>query len=198
MSRRRSAWRVVWTVWMGTLGVACGYGFGGAGSAVPQDARTIAIALFENHTRERGLEVALRRSIEEEFRRRGGLRVVDTEADLQLEGRIRRLLNVPVAFAGANEAVEFQARLIVGLRLVDTRTGAVLVRASQVQETTDFGSDRSVIISSSPAFQEQTADARDLAHLTNVALSEGNRARARGRLLDQMAEQVYLLTVEGF
>lgn len=180
------------------VGIGCGYGFGPDGGAIPPGARTIAIALFDNETRERGLEVALRRAIEEEFRRRGALRVVDHDPDLRLEGRVRGLRSVPVAFAGANEAVEFQARLVVGLRLVDARTGEVLVHARQVQETADYGAVRNVVISSSPAFQQETADARDLAQLTNVALTESNRDRARRRLVDQMAEQVYLVTMEGF
>lgn len=180
------------------LASGCGYGFGPPAGAIPPDAHSISIALFENETRERGIEVALRSAIEEEFRRRGVLRVVDHDADLRLEGRLRRLRNVPVAFAGANEAVEYQARLIVGLRLLDTRTGKVLLRTRQVQETTDYGATRTVVISSSPEFQQQTADARDLALFPNVALTESNRARARRRLVDQMAEHVYLITMERF
>lgn len=176
----------------------CGYGFRPGGTEIPASARTIAIGLFDNETRDRGLEVPLRRAIEEEFRRRGAMQVVDGDADLRLEGRLRRLRNVPVAFAGANEAVEFQARMVLALRLVDARSGKVLLRSQHVQETTDFGAVRSVVISSSPAFQQETADARDLAHLTNVALTESNRDRARRRLVEQMAEQVYLITMEGF
>lgn len=182
------------------LGVVlgCGYGFGPAHSVLAPDARTISIGLFENGTRDRGLEVSLRGAIEEEFRRRGGLQVVDGEADLRLEGGVRRIANIPVAFAGANEAVEFQARLVVSVRVLDGRSGQVLLRARQIQETVDFGATRSVVISSSPAFQQETADARDLAQLTNVALTESNRDRARRRLVDQMAEHVYLATMEAF
>jgi hypothetical protein len=181
-----------------TIGVGCGYGFGPRGNVIPSGAHTISIALFKNETRERALEVALRTAIEEEFRRRGVLQVVDHDADLRLEGQLRRLRNVPVAFAGADQAVEFQAQLVVGLRLVDARTGKVLLNTKQVQETADFGAVRNVIISSSPSFQEETTDARDLAQLTSVALSESNRDRARRRLVEQMAQQVYLITVEGF
>jgi len=180
------------------LGVGCGYGFRTGGGALPAEARTIAITLFKNDTRERALEVGLRRAIEEEFRRRGTLQVVDHDPDLRLEGQLRQLRNVPVAFGGADRAVEFQAKLVVGVRLVDAHTGKGLVTASQVHETSDFGAVRSVVISSSPAFQQETSDARDLAQLTSVALSESNRERARRRLLDQMAEQIYLITVEGF
>ena len=180
------------------LVAGCGYGFGAGGGIVPTDARTISIGLFENDTRERGLEVALRQAIEEEFRRRGQLVVVDDAADIRLEGRLRRLGNLPVAFARANEAVEFQARLVVGLRVLDGRTGAVLLQSRQVQETTDFAADRSVVISTSPAFQQDSADARDLAQFTNVPFTESNRARARDRLVTQMAQQVYLVTMEAF
>lgn len=180
------------------LSAGCGYGFHPGGGAIPAGARTISIALFENDTRERAIEVSLRRAIEEEFRRQGTLRVVDHDADLRLEGRLRHLRNVPVAFSGADQAVEFQAQLVVGVRLVDARTGKALLNARQVHETADFAADPNVVISTSPAFQEQTANARDVAQLTSVALSESTRAEARRRLVDQMAEQVYLITMEGF
>lgn len=194
----RGRWRHACGVLTVVVATACGYGFRPDPAALPADARTISIALFENETRERGLEVQLRQAIEEEFRRRGALQVVETGGDLRLEGRMRRLANIPVAFAGANEAVEFQARLVVAFRLIDARTGHVVRGTRQLLETADFAAVRNVVVGSSPAFQEDTADARDLAHLTNVGLTESNRARARRQLVAQMAVHIYLAAVEGF
>jgi outer membrane lipopolysaccharide assembly protein LptE/RlpB len=54
----------------------CGYHLAGTGGTVPSGARSVSIAVFANNTREPGLEVALRRAIEEEFRIRGPLDVV--------------------------------------------------------------------------------------------------------------------------
>ena len=44
---------------------ACGYHIGGAALTVPPSARTVSIELFGNRTREHGLELALRRALEE-------------------------------------------------------------------------------------------------------------------------------------
>jgi hypothetical protein len=55
-----------------------------------------------------------------------------------------------------------------------------------------------VVISSSPRFQQETRDAKDLAHLTNVTLTEGQRDNARVRLVESLAREVYILTMEDF
>jgi hypothetical protein len=179
--------------------VGCGYQLATSGTEVPASARTIRVDLFKNGTRERGVEVALQRAIEEEFRRHGTLRVVrDGEADLVLGGSIRHLRNQPVAFTGADEAVTFQSRMTISVRLVDRASGQVLMQAPALQESTDFGAVRGVVISSSPRFQQETRDAKDLAHLTNVTLTEGQRDNARVRLVESLAREVYILTMEDF
>jgi hypothetical protein len=123
--------------------VGCGYQLATSGTEVPASARTIRVDLFKNGTRERGVEVALQRAIEEEFRRHGTLRVVrDGEADLVLGGSIRHLRNQPVAFTGADEAVTFQSRMTISVRLVDRASGQVLMQAPALQESTDFGAVR--------------------------------------------------------
>src|SRR6059036_2021676 len=86
--------------------LACGYHLGGAGTTVPAGARTIGIQLFHSHVRETGLEVHLRRAIEDEFRRRGVLRVVAPgEADLVLSGDIRLTRGDDAQHASAAELV---------------------------------------------------------------------------------------------
>jgi hypothetical protein len=178
---------------------ACGYRLGGGPPDLPEGARTISIRLFRNHTREQGLEVQLRRAIEEEFRRRGPLRVVPPgEGELELRGDIRRLTNRPVTFSAIDEAVQYQGSIVVGLRLVEREGGRVLVEHPALQATQDFAADRGVVISSSPRFQRGTMNARDLANLTNVQLIETRRAVAVRELLDQVARDVYRQAMEGF
>jgi outer membrane lipopolysaccharide assembly protein LptE/RlpB len=178
---------------------ACGYRLANSGTGVPESADTIAIDLFGNQTREPGLEVDLQRAIEEEFRRRGTLRVTrEPDADLVMRGTVRQLQNAPVAFTGADEAVTFQSRMTVSVRLIEPTTGQVLVKASSIQERTDFGAVAGVVVASSPRFQQEPRNAKDLAHMTNVILTEGQRADARERLVEQIAKEVYILTMEGF
>src|SRR5262249_54708631 len=96
--RRRMRWLAL-ALGLLTL-TGCGYGFAGTGPNVPKTARTISIPLFNNRTREKGLDVQLQRAFEEEFRRRGLLTVVrDSDSDLVLSGTIRRFTTVPVAFS---------------------------------------------------------------------------------------------------
>jgi hypothetical protein len=176
----------------------CGYHLGGRGD-VPDTARTISIELFANHTREAGLEVHLRRVIEDEFRRRSALRVVsDPEGDVRLGGEIRSVTYVPVASSAIDEAVQYQGVITVGFRLKDRESDRLLHENKFLQESQDFGAVSGVVITSSPHFQRGTINARDLANLTNVQIGEARRHDALRELLDLVARDIYSQAMEGF
>lgn len=177
----------------------CGYRIGGVGAHVPSTASTITIEPFANRTRERGLEIALQRAIEEEFRRRGALAVVDQPAgDLVLSGTIRRFSSPAVAFGTADEAVRFRGILQVSVRLRDRASGGTLFRALTLQESLDFAGTPGVLITTSPRFQQGTLNARDLVEMTNVQLIEARRREALAQLVDALAHDIYLQAMEGF
>lgn len=178
----------------------CGYHLAGAGRDLPPAARTISIELFKNDTRQVGLEVHLRRAIEEEFLRRGPLRVVsDPEGDLVLSGEIRRFASVPVAFSATDEAVQFQSVVQVSLRVTERTTKRVIRDHRSLQATQDFGAVTGAVVTTSPHYQRSTTlDARDLPNLANVQLGESGRRAALRDLLDTLARDVYLQTMEGF
>ena len=57
-------------------------------------------------------------------------------------GTVRQLQNAPVAFTGADEAVTFQSRMTVSVRLIELTTGQVLAssrRALLAQHCADEG-----------------------------------------------------------
>ncbi len=177
----------------------CGYHFAGAGVGLPPTARTVSVAVFANHTREHGLEVSLRRAIEEEFRRRGALDVVaDPDGDLIVSGTIRRFQTTPVAFISTSEAVQFQGIVQISFRLVERSTKRVIYENKLLQESLDFGAVSDVVVTTSPRFQRGTIDARDLAQMTNVQLGEARRRESLIELVDLLARDVYLQTMEGF
>jgi len=179
--------------------VGCGYHVTGSGPGVPAGAHTISIKLFHNPTRERGLEVLLRQAIEEEFQRRGPLRIVpDGEGDLVLSGAIRRVINRPVAFSANDEAVAYQSVIVVAVRMVERESGRVVFDTRTLQESQDFGAVSGVVISSSPHFQQGLMDAQDIANLTDVQVSETRRRAANQQLLQLLAQDIYLDTMEGF
>jgi hypothetical protein len=175
----------------------CGYRL--PDGAAPAGARTIAIQLFDNHTREAGLEVALRRAIEDEFRRRGTVRLVaDGDADLVLSGDIRDYDAFPIASSGIDEALQYQVTLRVGIRLVERASGRVLYENRTVTEQQDFAAVSGVVVSSSPHFQRGTANLRDLLNMTNAQLGESRRRQATRDLAELLAQDVYQQTMEGF
>jgi hypothetical protein len=177
----------------------CGYRLAGGGAELPASARTVSVSLFRNSTREPGLELALRRAIEEEFRRRGPLEVVsESKGDLVVSGRIRRFQTTPVAFTGTAEAVQFQGIVQVSFRLTERATGNVVYENQLLQESLDFGAVADVVVESSPRFQRGTIDARDLIQMTNVQIGEARRRETLGELVDLLARDIYLQSMEGF
>jgi hypothetical protein len=177
----------------------CGYHLAGTGVGIPTTARSVSVAVFANHTREHGLEVSLRRAIEEEFRRRGSLDVVaDPGGDLIVSGTIRRFQTTPVAFISTSEAVQFQGIVQISFRLVERATRRVIYENKLLQESLDFGAVSDVVVTTSPRFQRGTIDARDLAQMTNVQLGEARRRESLTELVDLLARDVFLQTMEGF
>ena len=182
-----------------TAASACGYGLSTPGARLPAGTHSVSIALFENHTRTRGLEVELRRALEEEFRSRGGLAVVpEPGGDVVVDGSIRRIGDTPVASRGSDEAVALQQRISVSVRVVQRSTGKVVLRAPRVVEVTEFGVEPGAIITTSPHFQQEPVDARDIANLSNVPLGEGRRDTAQHDLVQKLANDIDSATMEGF
>jgi len=189
--------RGVLAVWLLVSG--CGYHFAGAGTTVPSGARTLSIALFGNRTREHGLEVNLRRKLAEEFRRRGPLELVsDRDGDVLLAGTIRHFSTIPVASTANSEAVQFQGVIQISFRLTERTTGRLLYENKLLQESLDFGAVNTVVVTSSPRFQRGTIDSRDLAQMTNVQLGETRRRETLDDLLELLARDIYLQSMEGF
>jgi hypothetical protein len=188
-----------WVVGGALLLLGCGYHLAGRPSGLPEEARSVSIRLFQNRTREFGLEVPLRRAIEDEFRRHAVLRVVpEPEGDLVLSGEIKSFITAPVAFSATDEAVQYQGVIQVSLRLVDRASQRVVRETKRLQETQDFGAVSGVVITSSPRFQRDTINARDLANMTNVQLGEARRREATRELLELLARDVYRQAVEDF
>lgn len=187
-------------LWLLAVALAgCGYHMAGSGVAVPPEAKTISIGAMQNRTRDRGLEVRLRRAIEDEFRRRGALRVVsENDGDLVLTGIIKHFTATPVASGATDVAVQYQGTIVVSVRLVERSTGHILFDTPGIAETEDFGATSGVIVTSSPRFQQGTVNARDLAGFTNVQIGDASRRAASQTLLDLLAKDVYQQSMEGF
>ena len=186
-------------LWLLAVALAgCGYHLAGTGPAVPPAVQTISIGAITNRSRDRGLEVRLRRAIEDEFRRRGALKVVPDDGDLVLTGIIKHFTASPVASGATDVAVQYQGAILVSVHLVERGSGRVVFDTPGIAETEDFGAVSGVIITSSPRFQMGTLNARDLAGFTNVQIGDASRRAASQTLLDLIAKDVYQQSMEGF
>jgi len=173
--------------------VGCGYHLPGTSEIVPASARTISIRLFSNHTRERGLEVQLRRMLEDEVRRRSVLKIVsDPQGDVILAGTIRRFGSTPVAFNSADVVLQ------VSVTVSERESGHVLYDNPLIQETEDFAAESNVVVTTSPQFQRGAVDRRDLENLTSVQLGETRKHEALGGLLERLVNDIYTQALEGF
>ena len=88
--------------------------------------------------------------------------------------------------------------IVIGMRLVERESGRVLHETKLLQETQDFGAVRGVVIASSPHFERGIVDSRDLAEMTNTQIGEARRHSAIDDLIDLVAHDVYLQSLEGF
>jgi hypothetical protein len=102
------------------MGAGCGYTAVRYRDAIP-GVRTLAIAPLENGTYEPGVEAVVLDALRREALERDGLRLIDdTEnADLVLEGRVRRLHVQARSFTSVVLSVEYEVSL--GLSLVAVR-----------------------------------------------------------------------------
>lgn len=177
---------------------ACGYHLAGQG-AVPQGAHTIEIHAFGNRTLETGLDVQLHNAVEDEFRRHGLLHVVEEgDADLVLSGTVTVFSAYPVTASGLDEPLQYQVTIRVRFALTERETGKTLYENKGLNQQADFASVSGVVISSSPHFQRGTMNTRDLIDLTNAQLGETRRREATRDLVEALAHDIYVQTMEGF
>ncbi len=153
----------------------CGYHLRGAGDALPEDVRTLAISNFKNNTYEADMETLISVSLSEEFSRSKRLLMVsETDADLILEGTITSFRNSPVSFSSSDVATDYRLELTIDLTL--KRNGGDLMWSDRgVKEMTDY--------KSVPG---------------NLAITQTNMDEAKSVLAKDMAEFIYEKVFEGF
>ena len=178
---------------------ACGYQFAGAVTRLPPEIHTISLGPIQNTTREVGLEKALLESLEDEVTSRGRLEVVPAgQGDVALTGILRAYTTRPVAFSGRDEALQYQASVIVDLDLRRRDSGKLLWRVRGMREVQDYGAVSGVVVTSSSQFQKSTLSSSDLGRFTDIQLSEGQKREANERLLETLTRSIYNQMMEDF
>ena len=126
------------------LPVSCGYGFRGGGK-LPADVKTITISVFENRTRETGIENTITNDIVFEFTRSDAVTVTDPEtADAIFSGVVAGLVTYSVS--RTNQVTATQQRVEVSLDVKMTSPkGKLLWSADGIRENESFNVGNSLI-----------------------------------------------------
>lgn len=178
----------------------CGYHLAGTVSALPPDVQSVSVGKIENRTREFGLEKNLAFAFEREFLRRGMVKVMSDPGagDAVISGTIRRFDTLPVAFNSNDQALQYQATLLVDLTLRRQRDGAVLWSVRGLRELDEYNVAANVVITSSTQFQRGQLNPTDLERLSDIQLAETEKRLAIERLLTAAVRDAHDQMLEGF
>jgi hypothetical protein len=102
------------------------------------DARTVSIPIFENRTFRRGVETDLARLLASEVQSRTRLRLVDSGADLVVEGTIVEMKETLLSERKPEEVRESSMLVTVEFTVRDGRTGATVVAEQRLTERESF------------------------------------------------------------
>ena len=107
----------------------CAYSFVESPAA---GARTLRLVVFENSTRDRGLEAQLAKALARELALDGRLRLVNEGGELVLAGRILKAHRRTLFKDGYGDAVERKLVLDCSVDLLDARDGRYILKGRKV------------------------------------------------------------------
>ena len=197
----RGVARALGAVLLASAGVAaCGYTLAGTETRPPGAIRSISVGGFENESREEGLDKTLAFAVEREFYQRGTLRVRETPSDGEglITGTIREFKTRPVSFDADDNALQYEAKLVLDVVLVRQSDGAVLWQGSRMLAVEDYSVEPETVVPSSSQFQQGTLDFSDLADLTDIQLAETQRHLAIDRLVRSIARDLHDRVLDDF
>lgn len=179
---------------------SCGYRLAGMQVRVPGGIHSVSVGAFENRSREYGLDRSLAFALEREIYRRGFLRLVEDPngGEAVLTGTIRGFSTRPVAFDAQDEALQYEAQMIVDVALTRRSDGAVLWEASGLRAIEEYSVAQRIVVPSSSQFQRGTLNFEDLGHLTDIQLAETEKRLAIERLVGSIVNDVHDRMLDDF
>ena len=179
---------------------SCGYRLAGTRTHVPGGIESVSVQAFDNNSREFGLGKTLAFALEREFYRRGALEVHDDRSagDAVITGTIREFRTYPVAFDVDDEALQYEAELIVDVSLERKSDGQVLWRGLGMYAVEPYAAADRVVVTSSSQFQRGTLNASNLEQLTEIQLTETQRRIAIDRLVATVVRDVHDRILDDF
>ncbi|MEO8604621.1 MAG: LPS assembly lipoprotein LptE [bacterium] len=179
----------------------CGYEIVGSQTThVPGDVHSVAVGTFANLSRQEGLDKTLAFAVEREFYQRGALPVRErpAEGEAVISGTIREFQVRPVSFNQQDEALQYEAKLVLDVVLTRQGDGTVLWRGTRMQSVEDYSVNRQTVVPSSSQFQQGTLDFSDLADLSDIQLAETEKHLAIDRMVRAIARDVHDRILDDF
>ena len=179
----------------------CGYAIVGSQTThVPGDVRSVAVGKFTNQSRQEGLDKTLAFAVEREFYQRGALPIRESPADGEavISGTIREFLVRPVSFNQQDEALQYEAKLVLDVVLTRQSDGAVIWKGNNMQSVEDYSVNRQTVVPSSSQFQQGTLDFDNLGELSDIQLAETEKHLAIDRMLRAIARDVHDRILDDF
>ena len=185
---------------VGVLVSACGYTLAGSQPRVPGGVRSVAVGEFRNESRQVGLSKTLAFAVEREFYEHGSLPVRERPGDGEavISGTIREFKTRPVAFNSDEEALEYEAKMVLDVVLTRQSDGVVLWKGSRMLAIEDYAVSRQTVVPSSSQFQQGTLNFADLGDLTDIQLAETEKQRAIERMVRSIARDVHDRILDDF
>lgn len=189
---------ILWVLCVALFG--CGYQLGGGGNLLPKDAETIFVEPFINRTREVGIAPELTTAVRSELYRRGRLRLVDQaeQADVILSGVVRSLDSQTSSVNRHNEALQYEARLVLDVHLRRREPNEILWRGPAIRLSQVYAGSRAAVVTTSSEFRAGTLDASDVRRFTDIQLTETQKSQAREQLMARFAQDLHQRLMEMF
>lgn len=117
----------------------CGYRFAERSDALPSWIQTVYVAPFANKSNEFQLSSWITEDLRREFLRGGALRLAERdEADVIIEGEVRKVEVSGLSFLSYDKAVERRINVECAVRMKDRRTGRILWQTANLVRDEGF------------------------------------------------------------
>jgi hypothetical protein len=178
----------------------CGYQFGGGGSLLPKDARTIFVEPFINRTREVGIDKELTTAVRGELYRRGDLQLVDQseQADVILTGVVRSFDSHVTSINKYDETLQMETLMVLDINLRRREPNEILWRGPGIRLSQTLAGSRAAVVTTSSQFRTGTLNADDVSRLTDIQLTETQKSDAWEQLMARFARELFQRLTEIF
>jgi Lipopolysaccharide-assembly len=128
------------------------------------------------------------------------LKVVDQleDADAIVSGVVRSLDSHVASVNRKDEALQYEAIMVLDVTLRRREPNEILWRDQGTRLTQIYSGSRAAVVTTSSAFRTGTLNAEDIRHMTDIQLTESEKAQARNELVEQFARALHARLVELF